>query len=374
MSNNLVSYSKLFNSTPEQRDELIKDSLGITPEERKSLKGVLDASVLLYRKALEKGLKKAEAAGQITYQNLASLLGDWKQPVSDVFNVVKDVSDLLQKIEYNENTTKINSLRGYVFEIVHKKPMRYNKEKTGNYHNVEFSSMDLARGTKIPATLDERLALLMGVYFMSARPAKMNKIYFEINKRNVDFFAYCVKPLVYDLFNLNIKITKTQTKKRGFNNKYYEFDKLGMYIASLAHFTFFTRQHNYIDAEKKFRVPDIILESYVDPARSHLKKLFFTGIIASGGALVRENNYRQLKFFNRNKQLLGEIQKISLQLGFNSKLAQKKNSYVLWFSRKETIRMAEDGSAEYWPAQVGYFINPQHIRAIYELYFRYRQV
>ena len=180
----LVPWKKLIEADDLGRQELLEEKLDITKSEIYEVEGDhLSAGCLIFEKSLKKGLKKNQALAEITTHTLSALVeADWGNSRNAVRRtskkIKKDYLSLKNNIEnkVDQDFSNIHFLREDVFELVKNKKFLVNSINKNGW-DINFSSKDLLRGTKLPHKFDGLSYFLFGVYYAIGNPGRENQFY-----------------------------------------------------------------------------------------------------------------------------------------------------------------------------------------------------
>ncbi|MFW5991117.1 MAG: hypothetical protein ACOCQX_02705 [Candidatus Nanoarchaeia archaeon] len=365
---NLVQWKEIIESDSKGRYKILEESLNISPTEAKeAFADPVIAGILVYEKALDMGLEKYQALGEIKTHTVAALVEqEWDRNSSRKLS--RRLQERYAKFRLN-GEPYIHHLRSEVFRQVEGK--RLNPNFTNGDWDVEYSRHDLVRGTKIPPLIDEQSSFLCGVYTSIGHLNGTHQFYLSSSKKRHEFIDTVVSHLVKDIFNLEFEMNKSAvTKSSGFNNKYYSFNTFDPTITSKAHAQFLDKYFYDPDNAPRAIVDDEVCTSEVD------KRLlgYFAGLVNSRGTLSRENNSLILNIMSKNRRnFLQNTAELGGELGFNSTLRDKNNTNMLRYSKKELEKMTQthmpfyESRPEIFSSYQGIFCNPYQLRQLEEL-------
>lgn len=355
---NIVPWKELMECSEQTRYELLEERLGISREEAISVESPVEAGTLVLQKSIDLGLEKYEALGQLTTHTLAAITED-----NFDGNFARRFSRRL-KDRYGEKTADIpyiHFLRSEVFENFFGKSLEANHSVSG--WDVDFSTHDLVRGTKLPFPIDDLSVFLCGVYNAIGHQNGSNQFYLCSAKNRVDFIDSIVKPGVRKVFNIDFEMNPSfVTKTSGFTDKTYTFENFQPTITSKAHSQFLKK---YL-----LHVPDILeSDEYCTSCIDERFRTYFAGVVSARGNLSRENNSLILQMINRDATSLENLAYFGQELGYNCTVKPKNNSYILRFPRKDVVRMAEENIPLYGKDGIftdykGVFSNPTHLQKL----------
>jgi len=380
----------LINAKGHRIYKILEKGLNISRFEAESVVGdMIGAACMIYEKALARGLKKNQALAEIKTYTLAALVDDvWS---SNPNNSARRVGRKLVKHYGHERASTrkrtgrtlphIHFLREDAFRLVSQKTLLANALKSNSTWDVEYSNIDINRGTKIPNPLDELGAFLLGVYFSIGSPGEGNQFYFNVRKSNRLLVEKMISKCILELFNIKGEMfSRPKNKRSGFNSQKYSFDESEMSITSKAHrefidkyFRFWTDYDNGSLENRAYRIPwrlyDQSKHSTMIDQRMYY---FFMGIIATRGTVQNENNSKILLIFNKNRSLLDRIQEVSEYNDFFPSLKAKNDSYHLRFTRNDLEKMVNSDDngilRKKYPhlitQQRGLIVNPYHLRQL----------
>jgi hypothetical protein len=362
----------------EERMHLFRKTAGISEEDVRGVQSVteereqlLKASSLIYRCAKEHGYEKSQALGHITGGTLAMLLGctdDFSECERAIGqSIYENFASDKQDFE-SERAVELNApeaLRIIVFQQEEGRDLMLNAEVAGRVYGdaVKFSYNDLVRGIRVPSTIGIDEALYLGIIYAGSKIEHGSK--------------------KQERYSLRLYGSERDASLLGLVNSYFHPTLFNAHnpepradntvLNSKAVYTWFEHCFGLSHSIDDRRLPDYDGSPFngtvtkKEPDKS-LKQAFLYGILARKArfrSLVRGSFFAEINLRN-NVPFLGDLQRLSTELGYEPRLDEKQGRLTLHSADVEKLCHDDALQGKVPFDTYGAFFSPEHIRQLRE--------
>lgn len=354
-----LSTKKVCESTPEQRDELVKDAFGFTQEELNDLRAPRDREDHLYTVALAI-YEKTKDPISVTQNNIAAVGSlEWEGEKTSR----KYGKKLWDTYKLERSMSKARGVKVTSTHILRKKIDAYfgNLEETAPLWEVNPSPEDWLRSVKLPESLelDYNTSFLLGVIWADGRPrirSGSTGIQLVGSHDDVHFYGNTLVPMMNEIFNYNVsfliedkKSATTMIKKE--EVIFGESKSPRLELGSQA-VTNFIHSLGFPKEERR----DVELPYFDKEGFSYNKKAFFDGIVAGMGnkqIKYEKTGSFNIRIFDNDSVFIENLHELAKELNYNPSSIyhfkkQKRSRFVIFSEDSKKITL----------------INPKHLLKI----------
>ncbi len=330
----------------EAKDELLCRTYGFSIEELSEIRrGTIskradDAVILLTSRGF---------SSQVNYTILPALIyREWDNPK-------RSEEYLRNALKYRYKTERDFIQNKFGWNVPY---IQFLREEHGIYHGNLYEAhniwknftpgiTDWSRSLTIPFTIDERVALLLGIYWGDAHlrrykdSPRVDKVILAGNENNFDLYTEVINPLIIDIHGLNVPVDCDEVENS---------ERPIMNIGSKAIATWLRDDLGFSSPKIQVQPPGPYKQW-----QDNIAYAYFSGLIATMGTIVKRKRIsHDLTINDSDETFVRCIEELAWHLGYTPHLTGSNLRWRVSFSQNEIKQMLKEGA----------IINPHHLAVL----------